>query len=79
MGSTAVEISSSPSPIFDLEQVEVLRGPQGVLFGKNTIAGAVMSLLPPTEEFEGSVSAYWESEYDSGEALLLLAVLYPIL
>ena len=45
------------APFFDLERIEVLRGPQGVLFGKNTIAGALnMTTAKPTDEFIGSVS-----------------------
>lgn len=52
----------------DLQQVEVLRGPQGVLFGKNTVAGAIKvetSNPQVGEEFNGSITAAWEPEQDT--------------
>ncbi len=52
-----------PGSMFDLQNVQVLKGPQGTLFGRNTTGGAVL-LVPqkPTSEFggyiEGSVGNY---------------------
>jgi len=47
-----------PGSFFDLANVQVLKGPQGTLFGRNTTGGAVL-LVPnkPTDEFEGYIEA----------------------
>jgi iron complex outermembrane receptor protein len=46
--------SVGPGSFFDLQNVQVLKGPQGTLFGRNTTGGAVL-LVPqkPTSKFEG--------------------------
>jgi iron complex outermembrane recepter protein len=52
----------------DIGMVEVLRGPQGTLFGKNTVAGAMnIRSARPTDEFEGEISASYNIDFDTTE------------
>lgn len=53
--------------LFDLESVEILRGPQGVLFGRNVTGGAVLiNTGNPTEDFRGKVRAAVDGPFLDG-------------
>jgi outer membrane receptor protein involved in Fe transport len=47
-------------PIFDIQRVEVLKGPQGTLYGRNTTAGLVDFITNrPSDEIEASITGEW--------------------
>jgi iron complex outermembrane receptor protein len=52
--------------LYDIERIEVLKGPQGALYGRNAIGGAVNIVTrQPTNEFEGFARA----SYGNGDAI----------
>ena len=47
-------------PIFDIQRVEVLKGPQGTLYGRNTTSGLVDFITNrPTDDIEASITGEW--------------------
>lgn len=50
------------NPVFDVNQIEVLRGPQGSLFGRNTTAGIIkFDTIRPSQTYEGRATASYGS------------------
>ncbi|MEH6518943.1 MAG: TonB-dependent receptor [Halioglobus sp.] len=57
-------LTAQAGQLFDLERVEVLRGPQGTLYGRNTTGGLVhFYTAPPTDTF----SSYAQFSYGNDE------------
>lgn len=58
----------------DLDRVEVLRGSQNILFGHNSLAGALnLTSARPTVEVEGAVGILYESELEKTEVSAMIS------
>ncbi len=73
-GVYIARMSGANLDLIDMDRVEVLRGPQGTLFGRNTIGGAI-DLIPhrPTSEFSGAV-AVDAGNYDQRDLVAIVNV-----
>ncbi len=57
-GILSTNPNSFNEELFDVQQIEVLKGPQGALYGRNAVAGAILvTTKEPTNEFEGKIGA----------------------
>ena len=56
-GVQQVNPSAFNQDLFDIQQIEVLKGPQGALYGRNAIGGAIIiTTKQPTDELEGNLT-----------------------
>ena len=68
---------NSRAPFLDLQRIEVLRGPQSILFGKNSVGGALnITTAKPTDEFDGYIRL--SNEFEDDELAIEGAISGPL-
>lgn len=66
-GITVPNLEFINQGLVDIEQIEVIRGPQGALYGKNAIGGAInVTTRQPSDETEASIRASYGEGSDLG-------------
>lgn len=61
-------------PFLDLERVEVLRGSRIILFGQNSVAGALSLITArPTDYFEAEISSLYEPEFNERQITAIVS------
>lgn len=62
------------APFLDIERIEILRGPQSILFGKNSTAGAISVInAKPGSEHMAKLSLSYDPDLEDKEARLVLS------
>ena len=65
-------IASTDNALYDLARIEVLRGPQGTLYGRNSIGGAVNFITnKPSQDFEAEIKTI-SGSYGTAEVYALI-------